>query len=251
MDPQQHDQYRAGPWGGPPEPPRRGRFRLRLMVLLGIAALGLFALFQAYPPALWQEGSGPYFAQYGLIGTVMLMSLAASRRSFATIFGQLALWALAALVIVAVYGYRYELREVALRVAGELVPTHGQEAADGAMIFTRAPDRQFHIDAQVDGKLVRFLLDTGASDIVLNREDAARLGFAVKDLAFTRSYGTANGTTRGAPIRLKQIRIGTIHLEDVPASVNEGELHQSLLGMRFLERLTSIEIRNDRLTIRP
>jgi aspartyl protease family protein len=163
----------------------------------------------------------------------------------------LALWAVAALAIIAVYGYRFELRDVALRVAGEIAPTRGQEAGNGAMVFTRAPDRQFWIDALVDGKPIRFLLDTGASDIVLNRADAARLGFSVKDLAFTRSYETANGTTRGATVRLAQIRIGSIQLQDVPASVNEGELRQSLLGMRFLERLTSVEIRNDRLTIHP
>ena len=50
---------------------------------------------------------------------------------------------------------------------------------------------------------------------------------------------------------MAQIHIGPIHLENVPASVNEGEMRQSLLGMRFLERVTSVEIRNDRLTIRP
>ena len=248
----------VGPWGAPSAPPPepfRGRFGQRFVLLAGIICAGLIALLWFFPPALWREGSAPYAVQYGLIGALLLMRIAASRQSLATVFGQLAIWAMAALVIVALYGYRYELRDVALRVAGELVPSHGQEQADGTMVFTRAPDRQFHVDAQVDGKLadklVRFLVDTGASDIVLTREDAARLGYAAQDLAFTRSYRTANGTTRGAPIRLKEIRIGQIRLQDVPASVNEGELDQSLLGMGFLERLASIEIRNDRLTIRP
>ncbi|MFI4996396.1 MAG: TIGR02281 family clan AA aspartic protease [Hyphomicrobiales bacterium] len=238
----------AGPWGSPREPePRFGR---RLLVLAGIVALCFFALFYAFPPAFRRESDEMLMVQYGLIGTVMLMSLAASRKSLAVIAGQLAIWALLALFIVALYGYRYELGDVGRRVMAELVPTRGVESQSGAMTFTRSTDQQFWIDALVDEVPIRFLVDTGASSVVLNREDAARLGFPASSLSFTQVFETANGRTRGAPVRLKEIRIGQIRFSDVQASVNEGELRHSLLGMHLLEQLSSIEIRKDRLIIR-
>jgi aspartyl protease family protein len=123
------------------------------------------------------------------------------------------------------------------------------------MIFSRAADRQFwvdaQVDAQVDGVPIRFLVDTGASSVVLNRSDAARLGFPASSLHFTQEFTTANGRTRGAPVTLREIRIGTIRFSNVDASVNEGELTESLLGMHLLERLSSVEIKQDRLIIRP
>jgi aspartyl protease family protein len=259
-----HDDHgrQAGPWGRSPgrrpldpllDDPSRGnpRFGRRLLILGIVVVLGLVGLFQVFPPAFIREGDEASFVQYGLIGTVLLMSLAGSRRSLAGMAGQLAIWAALALIIVALYGYRFELREVGERVMAELVPTRGGEAQGGAMVFTRSADRQFWIDAQVDGVPVRFLVDTGASSVVLNRSDAARLGFRPGSLAFTQEFQTANGRTRGAPVTLKEIRIGTIRFADVGASVNEGELDHSLLGMRLLERLSSIEIRKDQLIIRP
>jgi aspartyl protease family protein len=252
----------TGPWGKqggrPPvdpildDPSRQNpRFARRLLVLGIIVIIGLVGLFQIFPPAFIREGDEVSFVQYGLIGTVLLMSLAGSRRSLLGMAGHLAVWAAIVLAIVALYGYRYELREVGERVMAELVPTRGGEIQGGAMVFTRSADRQFWIDATVDGVQVRFLVDTGASTVVLNRSDATRLGFRPGNLAFTQDFQTANGRTRGAPVTLKEIRIGTIRFDNVAASVNEGELDHSLLGMRVLERLSSLEIRKDRLIIRP
>jgi aspartyl protease family protein len=221
------------------------------MILGIVVVLGLVALFQVFPPSFIREGDEVAFVQYGLIGTVLLMSLAGSRRSLAGMAGQLAAWAAIVLVIVALYGYRYELRDIGERVMAELVPTRGGELQGGAMVFTRSADRQFWIDATANGIQVRFLVDTGASTVVLNRSDAARLGFRPGSLAYSQDFQTANGRTRGAPVTLKELRIGTIRFADVAASVNEGELDHSLLGMRLLERLSSLEIRKDKLIIRP
>ena len=251
-----------GPWGSPQGSPRAPadpllgreeprRFGRRLLILAGIVALGFVLLFSVFPPSFIQEGQELALVQYGVIGTALLMSLAASRRSLAGMAGQLAVWALIALGIVAVYGYRHELNDVGRRVMAELVPTRGAATQDGAMVFTRSSDRQFWIDASVNGVPVRFLVDTGASSVVLTLADAARLGFSRANLSFTQSFQTANGRTRGAPVTLDDIRIGAIRFGNIQASVNEGDLDHSLLGMRLLERLSSIEIRKDQLIIRP
>ena len=235
------------PWGGEKRP---RRFAWRLFLLLGLAGAGLFALFSLVPPLAWREGEAIDIVRFGVIGLVLLVSAAASRQRLATIGAGLAAWGAIALVLVAAYGYRFELGQMWQRVAGELVPTRARETGTGEIAFARAADQHFRIDALVEGRPVRFLLDTGASGVILTRQDAARLGYTPDRLSFTQIFETANGRTRGAPVRLQQMAIGPLVFSDVPASVNEGELRESLLGMRLLERLSSIEIRNDTLIIR-
>ena len=96
---------------------------------------------------------------------------------------------------------------------------------------------------------ILFLADTGASHIVLAPGDARKLGIAIEDLSFDRVYHTANGTVRGSSIRIDEFRVGSIHLEDIVASVNEAEMGRSLLGMTFFKRLNSYEVHNDVLTL--
>lgn len=117
--------------------------------------------------------------------------------------------------------------------------------------MTIPPGRNGHyeVDAKVNGKTVRFMIDTGASAIVLNREDAKRLGLRLREGDFTQRASTANGVVRWAPVILRDLRVGTLTLSQVEASVNDGPLDVSLLGMSFLRRLKGYEVRNGRLVL--
>jgi aspartyl protease family protein len=91
-------------------------------------------------------------------------------------------------------------------------------------------------------------VDTGASLVVLTVEDAQAAGINRSELVFNRITRTANGATRFAPVTLREIRIGQLSIDSVPAAVIEN-LDQSLLGMSFLTRLKSFEMREGALTI--
>jgi len=108
----------------------------------------------------------------------------------------------------------------------------------------------FVIEALVNGVPVSFLVDTGASDVVLTLEDAAALGFARHGLDFSRRYHTANGVVRAAPVRLREVRIGQFSLYDLEAAVNEAPIGISLLGMSFLDRLAGYRVDDGRLILR-
>ncbi len=166
------------------------------------------------------------------------------------VFTLVALLALVSGGVVAGYSYRAELGDVGERVLGNLLPHRGTEVEGGAVVFRAGSDGHFRIEALVDGAPVRFLVDTGASDVVLSPADARRLGFALEDLAFTRRYATANGVVRGAPVRLGEVVVGPIRLTGVAASVNESPMDGSLLGLSFLGRLGSYEVRGGALTLR-
>lgn len=124
--------------------------------------------------------------------------------------------------------------------------------ADDALEYVVAADPSGHylIEAMVNGAPVTFLVDTGASDVVLTMSDARRVGLPPQTLAFTERYATANGEVRGAPVTLRELRIGQLRLYDVAASVNEAPLGVSLLGMSFLEQLSGYEVQRGRLILR-
>lgn len=107
----------------------------------------------------------------------------------------------------------------------------------------------FIVDASVNGETLTFLVDTGASSIYLTPRDAAALGWTPPRLTYSERYHTAAGEVRAAPVTLRSLRIGQLELYDLPASVGEEESSMSLLGMTFLKRLDSYQVRGDRLML--
>ena len=123
------------------------------------------------------------------------------------------------------------------------------EAGGGDRLVYLADGRgHFLLDVVVNGAPLRMLLDTGATLVSLTPQDALAAGFAPRDLAFTGAARTANGTVRVAPVRLSQITLDQVSVYDVPGAVIEN-LHMSLLGMSFLDRLKGYEMRAGKLYI--
>ena len=132
-----------------------------------------------------------------------------------------------------------------------LVQQAARPSATGDEMIVRAgPNGQFMVDAVVDGVEIRFLVDTGASRVVLTAEDAERLGYRLDGLDYSERYQTANGEILGAPVVLPELRIGDLEIEDVHSSVIRAPLSTSLLGMTFLSRLESFEVRDEGLVLR-
>lgn len=112
-----------------------------------------------------------------------------------------------------------------------------------------APDGHYYLSAQINGTPVRFMVDTGASDIVLTRRDAERVGLDPDSLSYFGQARTANGTVATAPVVLKTLALGPIQDENLRAVVNGGEMDHSLMGMAYLTRFARVELRRDRLLL--
>jgi aspartyl protease family protein len=179
-------------------------------------------------------------------GAVLVMF----RQRFAQALTAALLWVALALILLVGYAYRYELRGVADRVMAELIPGHVIGRGRSVEV-ARASGGDFDLTAQINGASVAMVLDTGASSVVLTREDAKAAGLPLEVLAYTVSIDTANGRTRAAPVRLDRIAIGGLVERSVEALVAQpGQLKTSLLGMSFLNRLQSWEVHGDRLRLR-
>lgn len=127
-------------------------------------------------------------------------------------------------------------------------PTAGPQAYEIAV--ESGSGGHFWLDAEVNGAPVRFIVDTGASAVVLTRADARRLGIFVNGQDFTARFQTANGEIAAAPVRLDRIRVGDLIVDDVDGAVVDAPLETSLLGMTFLDRLAGYEVEDGRLLLR-
>jgi aspartyl protease family protein len=157
-------------------------------------------------------------------------------------------WVLIAAVLLMGYGLKDQGAYLWRILRAEILPQSGL-SGDGSISFRARTDGHFSVKAQVNGTTVVFLVDSGASDVILSPQDAARLGFDAKALSFDKPYRTANGLVQGAPVRLTRVEIGPIALDDVRASINGAPMETSLLGMSFLSRLSSWQVEGDRLTL--
>ena len=115
----------------------------------------------------------------------------------------------------------------------------------------KAADGHYWAEANIDGRAIRVLVDTGASVVALTRQDALRLGLKLTPNDFTRTVQTASGPARAAAVTLKSIAVAGAEVEDVQALVVEAGLAQSLLGMSYLGRLSGFEATPVALTLRP
>lgn len=241
----------GGPWGsGPRRPPRRGGWVIWLALVLGVAALAGFLAWR-FPDAIYSEHDRVRLVYLVLLLALVSSGILAGRRlRLKGVAKAAALWAVIIAVLALGYAYRGELGTIGERVLGEFLPHRGTVVGADEVRFPAGLDGHFRVEALVDGTPVRFLVDTGASGIVLSPADARRLGFDPDSLGFTGFAETANGTVRTAPVRLGSVAIGPIRVTDLPASVNQAAMRGSLLGMSFLERLRSFEIGDGMLILR-
>jgi|CXWL01.1.fsa_nt_gi aspartyl protease family protein len=157
--------------------------------------------------------------------------------------------ALVLVFLVIIIGYSYKDSILNTRIAAELLPNRARVSDDGKIAIRASNGGHFYIEAKVNGVAVNFMIDTGASDVVLSKQDAQRIGINTETLSYNRTYYTANGATGGAGIKLKRLQIGDFILDDFPASVNQGEMGNSLLGMTAIKQLGGFKIDGDEMVI--
>lgn len=127
----------------------------------------------------------------------------------------------------------------------QLFDSEPQMISDDTLVLQRDRSGHFVANVEVNGRDIPFLVDTGASDIVLSQADAETAGIDVAGLNYFMIARTANGEVRSAPVRLDTVAMAKFIDTDVPARVNGGELDISLLGMSYLDRFRSLRVEGD------
>src|SRR5262249_45543168 len=108
----------------------------------------------------------------------------------------------------------------------------------------------FLTEAEINGRDIDVMVDTGASVVALSYNDAERAGIFVNPSDFTHTAQTAKGIARVAPVTISRLRLGDVIVRNVQAVVSErGASERTLLGMSFLGRLSRVEMRGGTLVL--
>lgn len=184
-----------------------------------------------------------YLTYLVLLGAALLMwFITQNRQSLGKTMQQAAAWVFIFIGVIAVIGLWDDIRSTVSTTPQLTVTDHRIEVP-------RSFDGHYYLPMLVNGQAVTFLVDTGASQIVLSAKDAERVGIDPDQLNYIGRAATANGIVRTAPVRLDSLALGPITDRNVSASITEGDLGQSLLGMAYLHKFPNIQFTDGQLIL--
>ncbi len=228
-------------------------FVLAILILIIVGA-GLYAIFDfpTSPEEVDLDTKGPRLVALTALAVVFMASLLFGQPKLRDLVKGTLFWGGLLAILVTGYTFKSDLIAGGYRVLGALAPGLAVNQTDGSILVVRDAGGHFHLDAKVNGAPVRFLLDTGASAVVLTYDDARKAGFSDNDLSFTVPVSTANGRAVVAPIRLESIKVGDTDFSRIRGFVaRKGALETSLFGLSALDKLKSWRIEGDRLIMTP
>lgn len=122
-----------------------------------------------------------------------------------------------------------------------------ESGGGGRIVLPASTGGHFVAEGSINGRSVRFMVDTGATRVTLGEKDAKRIGLKYED-ATPGAIQTANGSVKAYPAKLRSVRIGDVQVYDVDALVTQTDMPFVLLGNSFLTRF-QMKRENDLLTL--
>lgn len=136
------------------------------------------------------------------------------------------------------------------QLAPHAVAMRPATALSAGNILHRASDGLFYIEGRANGRSVRFIVDTGATVVVLNRADALKLGIALDGLKTGGNIRTVQGVSNARWATIENLEVLGKRIEKVSAAVVDGPLPASLMGHNVLMQLGTVTMQGDTLEIR-
>ena len=218
-------------------------------VALWLGGLLLWSLVYHFPNRI-TGSEAPSLAKLLLILLFLSLILFSFRKQdIRTTVRNALVWSIIFVCLAISYTFRHDVTNTFNRVLAEFIPGYIWVRDNGTISVSVAEDGHYYLTGTIQGEKVIFLVDTGASGIVLNHRDARKIGIDVENLRFTQVYQTANGRVRGAPYLLDGMQIGSFEFFEIWVSVNETEMGTSLLGMSFLSQFGSYTFYDGKLQL--
>jgi len=192
------------------------------------------------------DGSGPMAIYYLIVAVAVASSLFAMRLPIGKVLKMAAAWVAIFGVGFIIFSFRSEFTSVGQRLRAEAT---GASISDGQTVrIPMADDGHFWVDARVNGKPLRFVVDSGATvtTISLGSAKAAQIPIGTEKTVIQ----TANGTAQAIKGYAGKLEIGSIERTDFPVDINEND-DTNLLGMNFLSSLSSWKVEGNYLVLQP
>ena len=240
------------PWGQPPKRQRKASclglgLWLGALAILGLSLWGLSNLFPNENPS-WLDTAA-------LVRMVAILAVFSSGLLFIREINlkqtvrNILMWVGIMGILALGFAYQDPLRDAFVRLRSGLIPGYPVQTGAQKMVISESEGGNYLVYGTVNGVRIRFLIDTGASEIVLSPSDAKRVGIDPSLLDFDHRYETANGVGKGALTNVSELTVGGAHFSNVAVSVNQAGMNSSLLGMAFLRRFKSFSFAQGKLTL--
>ena len=183
------------------------------------------------------------FLYLALLGGALIMWFVSMNRATLGKTMQMAMaWVFIFVGVIAVVGLWGDIRNT-------VSPVARMSVSENSIAVPRALDGHYYLQLKVNGKPLDFLVDTGASQVVLSQADARYVGVDMANLNYFGRALTANGEVRTAPTKLESVGLGPFEDHNISAWVNQGDMDKSLLGMEYLQRFSGVSIIDGQLIL--
>ena len=184
-----------------------------------------------------------------LVLMMVLSSLLVRRLPLGQTLKMIIAWVLIFAAIFAVFALRNDFMALGRRMVGEVTGSAGQEARGDTLRIRRSRDGHFWVDAEVNDRPVRFMVDSGATVTTLSSAAAAAANVE-RSGGFGVMVETANGTVVMDRGRIERLRLGPIQRDNLAVHIAPNDM-VNVIGMNFMSGLSSWGVEGDVLVLRP
>jgi aspartyl protease family protein len=187
---------------------------------------------------------------WGLVCILLLVSSLAARRLPLSYVAKAGLaWIAIFAALFAIFSFRFEFIGIWERVKADISGTAGQSISGEAIELRRQDDGHYWIMVDINGKPVRFMVDSGATMTAINAITARDAGIEADGYPIILS--TANGRVAAKRANVQSLVVGPHRIENHPVVVSESFGDINLLGMNFLNSMQSWRVEANIMIIIP
>ena len=181
---------------------------------------------------------------------LLLSSLAARRLPLGYVAKAAFAWIAIFAALFAIFSFRFEFKAVWERVKADISGTAGQNVSGGEIAIRRQDDGHYWLQLDVNGKPVRFMIDSGATTTAVNADTARETGIEVDANGYPVFLNTANGSVAAQRGIIQSLKIGTHEIGQHNVVVSESFGDTNVLGMNFLDSMQSWKVEADVMTLK-
>jgi aspartyl protease family protein len=197
------------------------------------------------------SGGGEALSLVYLFGCLVLIAsgLLVRRLPLGQTLKMMLAWLLIFAALFAIVALRHDFMALGRRLLGEVTGSANQEARGGELRIRRSDDGHFWADAEVNGRPLRFMIDSGATTTTLSTA-AARSAGVEPSGGFGVMVDTANGTILMQRASIASFRLGPIARDALSAHIAPNDM-VNVIGMNLLSSLRGWGVEGDILVLRP
>jgi aspartyl protease family protein len=181
---------------------------------------------------------------------LLLSSLAARRLPLGYIAKAAFAWIAIFAALFAIFSFRFEFKAVWERVKADISGTAGQSVRGEDITIRRQDDGHYWLQLDVNGRPVRFMIDSGATTTAVNGNTARETGIEVDTTGYPVFLNTANGRVTAQRGVILSLKIGSRELGQHDVVVSESFGDTNVLGMNFLDSMQSWKVEADVMTLK-